>query len=292
MLTKQKIILALLEKAQQPILRTSLVKYVFLLRNETALSFEPSLYDFVPYKYGPFSFDLYRDLEILQRDGLLILGEDFVSLNTSATCVRLNTPCISERIFRLISNIWNKYSSLSQNDLLSQVYQRYPWFAIKSERKDLLPNNLPKCPITQLAIYTVGYQGKSVDIFFNNLLKKGIQAICDVRANPVSRRYGFARKSLNDISEKLGIDYFHFPELGIPGNLRLNLSDYNSYQQLLDLYETQLLPRCYRHVLKLSVLMKDKPSVLVCMEKDVDCCHRSRLAKAVAETSALPIVHL
>ena len=116
--------------------------------------------------------------------------------------------------------------------------------------------------------------------------------IIDVRANPFSRKYGFAQKSMRGIADKLSLEYQHFPELGIPGNLRLNLSDYNSYQQLLDLYETQLLPRCYRHVLKLSVLMKDKPSVLVCMEKDVDCCHRSRLAKAVAETSALPIVHL
>ena len=45
------------------------MKLVFLLRHETCLKDVPSFYDFVPYKFGPFSFTLYRELERLQQNG-------------------------------------------------------------------------------------------------------------------------------------------------------------------------------------------------------------------------------
>ena len=45
------------------------MKCAFLLRHETEYDADPAFYDFVPYKFGPFSFALYRELESLQRDG-------------------------------------------------------------------------------------------------------------------------------------------------------------------------------------------------------------------------------
>lgn len=71
---------------------------------------------------------------------------------------------------------------------------------------------------------------------------KGIAALIDVRANPVSRKYGFARSSLSDIAGKLDIDYTHIPELGISSKDRSQLCDFDSYQELLDRYERKTLP--------------------------------------------------
>lgn len=86
-----------------------------------------------------------------------------------------------------------EYPSASQNELLRDIYRRCPWFALKSELHDLV-SEAPDAPAAPLAIYTVGYEGKSVDSFFNELLLSGVAAILDVRANPISRKYGFARK--------------------------------------------------------------------------------------------------
>jgi hypothetical protein len=35
------------------------------------------------------------------------------------------------------------------------------------------------------AVYTVGYEGKSVDLFFDGLLQSGVLQILDVRVNPM-----------------------------------------------------------------------------------------------------------
>ena len=53
-----------------------------------------------------------------------------------------------------------------------------------------------------------------------------------------------------------------------------------------------MLPERFTEVQDLGRLMRLRPSVLVCVEKDVRCCHRSRLAEAVARETGLEVVHL
>ena len=45
---------------------------MFLLRMETELKQLSSFYDFVPYKYGPYSFALYRDLTVWSRMAMFL----------------------------------------------------------------------------------------------------------------------------------------------------------------------------------------------------------------------------
>jgi len=142
------------------------------------------------------------------------------------------------------------------------------------------------------AVYTVGYEGKSVDAFFNHLLKNGIHVIIDVRANPVSRRYGFSKKRLREIAGRLGLDYRHMPVLGIPSGYRAHLTDFASYQRLLERYEQEILPKIQGEVAEAGNVMQRKPSVLMCVERDVRCCHRSRLAEAICRKTRMEIVHI
>jgi uncharacterized protein (DUF488 family) len=176
--------------------------------------------------------------------------------------------------------------------LLKKVYSDYPWYATQSELRDLVPENLPTNGPAPIAIYTVGYEGKSVDAFFDNLMRHGMRALLDVRANPVSRKYGFAAKSLREIGAKLGLAYWHLPALGIEGAKRTSLTSFAAYQKLLDHYQTKMLPRQTSSIKQLVKLIVDRPSALLCMERDVRCCHRSRLAVAAAEATGLPVVHL
>ncbi len=74
----------------------------------------------------------------------------------------------------------------------------------------------PTSQPTRQTVYTAGYEGESIDRFLQKLLKAGIEQILDVRSNPMSRKYGFSRKTLSGLSEKLDMEYVHLPELGVP----------------------------------------------------------------------------
>lgn len=293
MLNRQRMILALLDHAGAPIQNTMLVKLAFLLREETAVGQDHTFYGFVPYKQGPFSFGMYRELETLERDG-------YVERGTQSIGLAAHTKKLSrEQIERLspaqsdaVASVVREYGSRKRPSLLRSVYSRYPWYASKSELAQYAPKEVPAPPKSEAAAYTVGYEGKSVDGFFNGLLAAGMEGILDVRANPISRKYGFAKRSMSRIAEHLGLAYHHMPELGITGNRRADLSDFDSYQRLLDEYEKKMLPKRTDFVEQATELLSSQPMALLCMEKDVRCCHRGRLANRVARESGLPVEHL
>ncbi len=292
-LTRQKVILAVLDVAGRAVSSIELVKWMFLLRQETSLGRESAFYDFVPYRFGPFSFALYRELSTLRRDGYVTEEHSQVSLaEATREDARERSSELPKDWMRAIREAVVRRGSLSQDELLRDIYTRYPWFATKSELVHLKPRESGLPPQTEIAVYTVGYEGKSVDEFFNGLLESRIASIVDVRANPISRKYGFAKRSMSEIARKLGIGYEHLPELGIASSERADLSDYSSYQHLLDRYETEMLPG-RRQAIDVAVEhLRERPSALLCMEKDVSCCHRGRLAKAVAPILGRKIVHL
>jgi uncharacterized protein (DUF488 family) len=293
MLNRQKAILALLEAVGAPVSPTRLVKLMFLARHETGLRSEGTFYDFVPYRYGPFSFALYRELDALRRDGYLARDSEELRLNLELRVEALsNVAGMPPSHTKAVVEVVSRYGRVPQRDLLRDVYRRYPWYATKSELTDLAPGDLLPRAVASPAVHTAGYEGKSVDSFFDGLLRAGIECLVDVRANPASRKYGFARKSMGEIGGKLSIEYRHVPELGIPSTQRVDLSDYQSYQRLFDWYEREVLPGRTEEVQALARLMAARPSVLVCMERKASWCHRGRLAEAVAAANGLEVVHL
>jgi uncharacterized protein (DUF488 family) len=266
---------------------------MFLLRKETDVQNDRTFYDFLPYHYGPFSFALYRELVGLRQNGYLTPEANRIEIcREMLGCIEETTDELSETAREAVATIMHRYGRLSQDALIADVYARYPWYAINSQlvNHDLTSSRKPDR--ASLAVYTTGYQEKSVDSFFNDVLTQGIDSIIDVRANPASRKYGFSGRRLSEISKKLGLSYYHLPNLGIPGSYRADLNGYDSYQRLLDLYEKRMLTTVEVDIKKVGQLMRQKPSVLLCFEKDVRCCHRSRLAEAVSRKSGLQVIHL
>jgi len=292
-LIRQKIVLALLSRANKPLSPTVFVKLVFLLRQETGLKNEPTFYDFVPYKYGPFSFALYRELTKLRRDGYVTPDEELIAIcDRTGGLAEEKIDELPAAFHEAVDKVVKRYGRKSQTLLVKDVYTRYPWYAIKSELTDLRPKSSVRAKKARPAVYTAGYEGKSVDVFFNHLLKNGIRLIIDVRANPVSRRYGFSKRQFSEIARRLGLDYRHMPELGIPSRYRVDLSDFDSYQRLMKKYEQEMIPKLGDEIDEVGKLMMRTPAVLVCVEKDVRCCHRSRLADAVSLKIGLEVKHI
>ncbi len=293
MLTRERIALRLLQDAGRSLPRTTFVKLMFLLRMETALSQYSSFYDFVPYKYGPYSFALYRDLFRLKSSGYVAGGDSFVSLNESLLAeTRNQTEKLAKHLQFAVADIAKRYGQMKVSPLIQDVYKRYGWFALNSERAERKRFSIPARPKAPPAIYTLGYEGKSVDAFFNYLLEKGIETIIDVRSNPVSRKYGFAGRRMEGISESLGIEYRHCPSLGVPSRERATLRDNASLKLLLSRYEQHIRDSRRQEILEVGEYMRRVPSVLVCVEKDVECCHRSRLARAIAKETSLGVINL
>lgn len=65
-------------------------------------------------------------------------------------------------------------------------------------------------------LFTIGYEGSSLDGYLNRLIKNNVRTLIDLRRNPLSRKYGFSKKTLAETVKKLGIDYVHIPELASP----------------------------------------------------------------------------
>lgn len=289
MLRRQRTILKLFSTANCPVPATKLQKYVFLLRHETFLGRDSTFYDFLPYKFGPYSFAAQREIEALTAYGYLALSGSSLTLTTLGTREAMK---VDNDTTRAVSAVVSKYGKIGLQPLLKDVYTRYPWYARNSELQELVPDGVRKPNKAPVAVYTIGYEGRSVDGFLDKLLHTGVRRIVDVRANPVSMKYGFAKSSLSSLADKVGIGYVHCPELGIPSNRRKQAQTDTDFRKLFNYYESQILPAQEDDAAKVAELMKASPSVLLCMEREAVNCHRGRLATRIAALNKLDVVHL
>jgi uncharacterized protein (DUF488 family) len=283
MLNRQKAILRLVSLAGGDIDRLVLTKWAFLLRHESESRGGNSFYDFVPYHFGPFSFGLYQEADKLVSLGYL------KERGGSRWCLGdvPPPPVTDSTLQRDLAAVKSRFAALRAEDLLDYVYERYPYFTVNSKRKQLAER-----PTASLAVYTAGYEGKSVDGFLNGLIDSGIRHLVDVRRNPIARRYGFHRSTLNRLCDRLGIQYSHVPSLGVASEQRQSLNSIADYKALFKKYESTTLKSESAAIETVSDLVLESPTVLVCMEAEASSCHRSCLAKALSLRTRLPIVNL
>ncbi len=279
MLNRQKTLLLLLECAFRPVSKMELTKWAFILRQEMPSQGGSAFYDFLPYKYGPFSFCLYREMDALIRNGYVEGGDSWATTALADELVQTLPKTVQRDGQRVVE----RFAKTPVNRLVDYVSSTYPRFTVNSEKK------MAKRPVASPAIYTAGYERLSVDSFLDRLIQNGIQRIIDVRNNPVARRYGFHKSTLTRLGNRVGVQYVHVPELGIQSALRKNLSSPEDYDALFDRYATKTLANETLAINRVAKLMAEKASVLICMEADPRFCHRSRLAETVSQETGLPV---
>lgn len=290
MLNRQKCILYMMEQADRPVNHLELAKWAFLLAEEMPSRGGTSFYDFIPYHYGPFSFTLFREMDNLVRNGYLraVQGHNREVWEVIPEIPK-NTGDLSKDVLSDAARVVQRFQNSPSEDLLNYVYDRFPWFTVNSKVRQLER----RC-VAEIAVYTIGYEGRSIDLLLNTLMRAGLYCIVDVRRNPVARRYGFHKNSLNRLCSKVDIEYVHVPELGIPSNLRQNLDCQAAYDRLFEQYERELLPQTQAQdaLRRIAKLVDSKPTALMCMEAEPTMCHRSRVAKAISSMTDLPMHHL
>ena len=72
-----------------------------------------------------------------------------------------------------------------------------------------------------MRVFTIGYEGATVDEVLSALRRAGVEQVADVRAVAASRRPGFAKTSLKANLAEAGIGYRHLRALGTPKEGRL-----------------------------------------------------------------------
>lgn len=118
--------------------------------------------------------------------------------------------------------------------------------------------------------------------FLVALTSARVERVIDVRALPLSRRPGFSKTSLRGALAEVGIDYVHLRALGTPAAGR-EAARKGRHAELQRIYSGQLeLPEAIAQGAQMLALAAEKPSALLCFERDPAGCHRSLLLKAVA----------
>lgn len=293
---RQRLLLALLDSMGEPLQSTDFQKLLFLYTREWEQ--EPS-YDFVPYQFGGFSFTSYADKRKLIATGLLVEDANRWELTAEGQQAVAGERALRERLgrFRL------RDGALRGDALIREVYVRHPYYATRSKIAPRVLKTAEERAKVEAArpvkkepgVVTIGYEGKTLERYLNQLLQDSVTLLCDVRRNPLSRKYGFSKSTLKNACENVGIRYEHLPQLGIASEERRELNTQADYDALFDDYERKSLPKQTDalEIIRQWVAAGERVA-LTCYEALPCQCHRHCVAEAL-ETKAgtrLQVAHL
>ncbi len=290
---RQRLLLGLLDAIGGDASNTDFQKLLFLyckgLSSHRATETPQGRYDFVPYRYGAFSFTSYADRRRLVDWGLLADDDQKWVLTEDGSNIARDLEDSSIRSFAY------RYRGVRGDALVADTYRRYPYYAIRSEiaeqvleddrpTLDLIKSTRPKTTASRL--FTIGYEGRTLESYLNLLIRGGVTLLCDVRRNAISRKYGFSKTTLERACSGVGIRYQHLPELGIESRRRRGLKTEADFKDLFEAYKQTILPDQGDALGRIRDWLRSGESVaLTCFELDAGQCHRHCVANALEKVT-------
>ncbi|TVQ90225.1 MAG: DUF488 domain-containing protein [Bacteroidetes bacterium] len=280
---RRKILLSLLQASGNKLDKISLQKLLFLFSRQQ----EVKSYHFVPYKFGCFSFQANADLHTMTKYKQVVPSLKYWKKTDEINYLDELKP----KDKRAIQFIVKEYGSLTKDELITLTYRQYPFYAINSQIANsiLTTDEIKKIEKQRPdksteTLFTIGYEGLSLEQYLNKLIINGVTLLCDVRKNPLSMKYGFSKNQLKNACEGVGITYIHIPEVGIESDKRQQLNTQSDYDQLFTNYKSQTLKNADIHKKEILNLLKTKKRIaLTCFEANIHQCHRKHLAESIAK---------
>lgn len=287
---RRKVLMSILEKSpNRQISKLSLQKILFLFSLQ-----KEEYYSFIPYQYGCYSLLANKDLSVLADHYKLVANHDksWQLLNDDSYFDQL-----ADIDKKILTNLFSEFDVVHENKLISHVYDNYPYYTINSKRKltshqlSLVNNEKQKIDSqSERMVFSIGYEGKSIDEYLNLLIKNNVDLLCDVRKNPISMKYGFSKNALATFCQNLGIDYIHIPNLGIESQQRESLKTAQDYKVLFDNYRLSLCDKEEFLAEVIALIQKHKRIAFTCFELLHTSCHRGTLIEYLSNNFEIPKV--
>ncbi len=267
---RQRFIITLLQYLNSSLSWEEFQKILFLSQQATEIFY----YDFVLSSNEFYSFQAVSDIEILHRLGWIDIKNNKIVL---------------------------LYKLPSEKGLSQAETQKLFRFTREKEKKSfkeqfLFSNHAKPCEedisCKESILFTIGYEGISFEEYINQLLRKNVRLLCDVRMNPISRKFGFSKGILSEVLPQFGIKYLHIPELGIISSSRKELHTVYDYQRLFDIYRKELKRKSKFLSIVTDALMEYKKIALTCFEHQPLFCHRHCISDHIKEEKEIKIIHL
>lgn len=278
---RRKLALALLQKFGGSLGKTSFQKLLLLLTKQQ----DKSDYHFVPYKYGCFSFQAMADISTMTKYGQVAVDNHGIrKLDTGNYLLQLKE---SDKI--ALSRLHLEHGGKDYKELIKYTYHTYPYYAIHSEIAERFLGNEDLEKVKQhkpkregIILYTIGYEGVTLEEYLNKLIVNDVRVLVDVRNNPLSMKYGFKKSQLLNACKSVGIEYIHIPQVGIVSEQRQELKTQNDYDHLFEKYCQVNLPNTISEQERILSLLKSNGRIaLTCFEANICQCHRKHLAEAI-----------
>lgn len=281
MFYRRKLILALLQSFDGQLDKISLQKLLFLFTNKQ----EKAGYDFIPYKFGCYSYSANADMTAMVARGFLSEDEKIFEKKDKADYLKQLKPAD----LKLLQEVKATYGKMSATALMKHTYINFPFYAIKSEvaegvlnKTELEKVNKVKPLSNKTILFTIGYEGISLEEYLVRLLRNDVKVLVDVRNNPLSMKYGFSKNQLKKYCASLDIGYVHIPEVGIQSDQRQELNAQSDYDKLFaDYRKKNLRNTTLQQNEILNLLKQHKRIALTCFEANICQCHRKHLAEAI-----------
>ena len=207
------------------------------------------------------------------------------------------TAAIKKEDLSCLNSVFRTFSEYSTHDLIKHTYLNYPFWAINSSILNDVLSEEERTRVLQQkkqsnedTLFTIGYEGVSLEMYINKLIMNDINVLCDVRKNSYSQKWGFSKAVLQDACEKVGIKFIHIPQLGIESSERQELNVLSDYKRLFAGYEANTLVENDKYLLELAGIVSANHRVaLTCFEKEVQMCHRGVVASKLMTLDLLKL---
>ncbi len=141
-------------------------------------------------------------------------------------------------------------------------------------------------------IWTIGYEKVGQGDFVAALKAAKIKTLVDVREVANSRRAGFSKKSLAAALDEAGIAYIHMKPLGTPKAGR-EAARKGDTKTMTRIFEAKMVEPESQMALAETAELAGKGRVcLMCLEHDWRVCHRTIVAKHLADDFGLKAENL
>lgn len=135
---------------------------------------------------------------------------------------------------------------------------------------------------SQADFFTIGYSGRTTNDFISVLRQNEVKTLLDVRTHAISvYKPDFSKGNLRRRLIAEGFVYEHYPELGVPRDIRAKAIEFGARDVIWEWYDAAVVASYVGDNLHRFFNSSEHPVAFMCSELDPQECHRHRLCLAL-----------